>query len=252
MDTSDQLTIDTPEQVALELPIAGVGSRFLAVAADTVVQVLLALLGLLAVLGLSQFGAAGFLAIGPALLVLFGFALYWGYFTFFEILWKGQTPGKRLAGVRVIKMSGRPVDAASTIVRNLLRAIDLLPGMYAAGVVCMMLNRHSRRVGDFVAGTVVIHDRPDAAVADAWETPSRQPRFASTISAALTSDELVLIETYLARRHDAPGHIRDAMAKRILEMLEARHNLTPDPGHDVDAFLAETARSARETARMRT
>ena len=129
MPLTDELRIDTPEQIALELPIAGIGSRFLAIAVDTVLQVL----SYTALLVILIFAAP--LIAGPttslpslsgsvvlALLVFTSFCIYWGYFAVFEIFWKGQTPGKRLAGIRVIKDSGRPADALSVILRNLMRA----------------------------------------------------------------------------------------------------------------------------------
>ena len=64
-----------------------------------------------------------------------------------------------MARIRVIKESGRPINAYEAIGRNFVRIIDFLPGMYGVGVLCMLLNRYSRRLGDYVAGTVVVHDR---------------------------------------------------------------------------------------------
>ncbi len=164
MQSSDQLHIHTPEQIALELPLAGIGSRFLGLAIDTLLQIVLYIVGslLLAWIGIS--GIARYLlwvptSWIPAIAILFFFGVYWGYFAIFEIFWKGQTPGKRLAKIRVIKESGRPINAYEAIARNLMRAIDGLPGMYGAGIVCMMLNAQNRRIGDFVAGTVVVHDQ---------------------------------------------------------------------------------------------
>src|SRR6185295_15315903 len=105
---------------------------------------------------------------GPALGILFTFCVYWGYFAFFEIIWSGRTPGKRIASIRVIKESGRPLNAYEAIGRNVLRAIDFLPVMYGLGVVVMMLNRQSRRIGDFVAGTVVVYDTATDQLAPDW------------------------------------------------------------------------------------
>ena len=83
-------------------------------------------------------------------------------------MWDGQTPGKRVAGIRVVKESGRPADGAAVLLRNLLRAVDMLPFGYAVGIICMMLNRQSRRLGDFVAGTVVVHDRREKERGFEW------------------------------------------------------------------------------------
>ena len=92
------------------------------------------------------------------ILILFLFCVYWGYFAFFEVIWKGQTPGKKLAGIRVIKDSGRALNVYEVIGRNLLRAVDWLPVMYITGIVSMMISRRNQRLGDHLAGSIVVHD----------------------------------------------------------------------------------------------
>ena len=158
MDSIDQLRIDTPEQIALELPLAGIGSRFLALAIDTLIQSVFYLITAFIFIFTLPLGSSVFMflpkLVGPALAIFILFAIYWGYFAFFESIWSGQTPGKRYAGIRVIKESGRPINAFDAIGRNLMRAVDGLPGIYGVGLVCMMCNQQSRRLGDFVAGTV--------------------------------------------------------------------------------------------------
>jgi uncharacterized RDD family membrane protein YckC len=200
----DHLQIDTPEQIALELPLAGIGSRFLGLAIDTLLQIVLYVIGtfvlILAGAFLASEGIGRYfrwipVSWGPAIAILFVFCVYWGYFAFFEIIWKGQTPGKRLAKIRVIKESGRPINAYEAIARNLLRAIDALPGMYGVGIVCMMLNSQNRRIGDYVAGTVVVH------------------------------------ETRLEHSHRAGIHESSARADR-LRRTGADRNLSPPPGRD--------------------
>ena len=260
MDTFDQLRIDTPEQVALELPIAGVGSRFLAIAVDTLVQ---AVAGILAIVLLSvalpallrYFPATVAIGpvLGPALLVLFFFCLYWGYFAFFEILWSGQTPGKRLAQIRVIKDSGSPIDPTAALIRNLLRAIDLLPAIYAAGVVCMIFDRNSRRIGDLVAGTVVVHDHAAEGIATAWSpaAPAATATAPFSVNVSLNPDEILLIETFLERRFSLDTGVRRATATRIAGVIQARAQLPPVSGQDVEDYLESIARQARDAGRMR-
>ena len=155
----DKLTIDTPEQVPLEFVLAGIGSRFMAAFLDTLIQAaLFVILGLLAIALSAALNLAG-LSSTWAIAVVFlgGFTVIWGYYTLFEIFWRGQTPGKRWAGIRVIKDSGRPINVFEAITRNVMRVLDWLPGMYAAGVCVMLLNKKHRRLGDFVAGTLVVH-----------------------------------------------------------------------------------------------
>src|SRR3984957_14681816 len=174
MNSFDQLKIDTPEQIALELPLAGIGSRFLAISIDTLIQVALYVIAALIFFFNIPVGSSIFLwlphLIGPAMAIFLLFAIYWGYFAIFEILWKGQTPGKRYTGIRVIKESGQPINVFEAVGRNLMRAVDALPGVYGVGVVCMMCNQQSRRLGDFVAGTVVVHEKPSEGVRPSWNT----------------------------------------------------------------------------------
>ena len=168
MQSLDRLDIDTPEQIALELPLAGIGSRFLALAIDSLLQVVVVIavviVGALMASGSRRTDWSGLdrffsQTIGAIVLVLLPFCLYWGYFAFFEVLWQGRTPGKRVAGIRVIHQSGRPMTAIECIGRNLMRGVDILPGMYGVGLICMMCNAQNRRVGDFIAGTIVVHDK---------------------------------------------------------------------------------------------
>jgi uncharacterized RDD family membrane protein YckC len=254
VDSFDQLKIDTPEQIALELPLAGIGSRFLAIAIDTLIQTALYLITALIFLFTLPLGSSVFMflprLIGPAMAVFILFAIYWGYFAIFEILWKGQTPGKRFAGIRVIKESGRPINAFEAIGRNLLRAVDGLPGIYGVGLVCMMCNRQSRRLGDFVAGTVVVHEKPTEEVRPSWSTAteasSAEPRVVQA-----TADELVLIETYLSRRWELDPEVRLRTAIQIADRIKAKTGLESQPRQHVDDFLEEAARRIRNSGHFR-
>jgi len=255
VQSSDQLHIHTPEQIALELPLAGIGSRFLGLAIDTLLQIVLYLAGglLFAWIGIS--GIAHLVSWLPAswfgaVMILFLFCVYWGYFAIFEILWNGQTPGKRLAKIRVIKESGRPINAYEAIARNLLRAIDVLPTLYGVGVVCMMLNSQNRRIGDFVAGTVVVHDQRTEEVRPDWNTAAEAAP-ANPQLASLTSDDLVLIETYLQRRFQLEQSVRDNAAFQIGIRITNKTGLQRDPAQSMDDFLEAVARQIRDTARFR-
>jgi uncharacterized RDD family membrane protein YckC len=254
--SADHLQIDTPEQIALELPLAGIGSRFLGLAIDTLLQFALYFIGVLllwfaaSVIGIGRYLRwipANFV---PALVILFMFCVYWGYFAFFEIIWKGQTPGKRLAKIRVIHESGRPINVYEAIGRNLLRVIDGLPGMYGVGVVCMILNSQNRRLGDYVAGTVVVHDQRTEEVSPEWnmaaETAPSHPQLSQ-----VTSEELVLIETYLHRRADLELGVRDKTAYEIATRITRKTGLQRDPNQSLDQFLETVARQIRDTARLR-
>ena len=253
VNSFEQLKIDTPEQIALELPLAGIGSRFLAMAIDTLIQ-----FGLYLVVGIVFFLILGLSSdlfwklpgtIGPAIGLFVIFAIYWGYFAIFEIIWKGQTPGKRFAGIRVINASGRPINAFEAIGRNLMRAVDGLPGIYGVGLVCMMLNKQSRRLGDFVAGTVVVHEKPSEEVRPTWNTAT-ESESGSGGMAHVTAEELVLIETYLSRRFELDPEVRLRTAIQIADRIKAKTGLQPQPHQHVDDFLEEAARKVRDRGRF--
>src|ERR1051325_4927825 len=228
MDSMDQLQIDTPEQIALELPLAGIGSRFLALVIDTLIQFVIYIIGAV-VIGLAAAGTFVFnwvpKSMAPAAFILLIFSVYWGYFALFEILWKGQTPGKRYAGIRVMKDSGRPANAFEAITRNLMRAVDSLPGFYGVGLVTMMLNKQSRRLGDFVAGTIVVHEKLTKEVKPAWIAPMPEQTSVSPQLALITADDLVLIETYLQRRWDFEAIVRNNTAIQIANRIETKTGL---------------------------
>ena len=92
------------------------------------------------------------------------FLLYYGYFAAFEALWGGQTPGKRAVGLRVISVTGQPITTFDALLRNLLRIVDQMPGIYAVGVLSIFFTARNQRLGDLVAGTVVVqeHGLPQA------------------------------------------------------------------------------------------
>jgi len=251
VNSSDKLTIETPEQVELEFKLAGIGSRFLAVLIDSILQGILFF-----VLALTAGFASPLLSkISPqywkweaAFFILFLFCLYWGYFAFFEALWKGQTPGKRLAKIRVIKDTGRAITAYEAIGRNLVRCIDYLPGVYAVGVITMFLNSRQRRIGDFVAGTVVVHER---AADEAMPTFSARAQLDQALSTSqLTVPDLQLIEAFLGRRYELDAEVRRAKARQIAEHVARRLKLD-GPLPAAEDFLEAVVRKYRDTARFR-
>ena len=259
MESLDRLDIDTPEQISLELPLAGIGSRFLALTLDSLIQVgmviVLTIMGWIVSMSYTELSGAAdkFFSetIGTIVLIFVPFCLYWGYFAFFEILWQGRTPGKRVAGLRVIHQTGRPMTAIECIGRNLIRVIDMQPApLYAVGLICMMCNKQNRRVGDFIAGTIVVHDKALDSVSPSWggttSANSVQPDLRK-----LSSDELVLIETYLNRRYDLEATVRLTTAQRIVAMISEKLGIPKPPEQRDDDFLENLARQLRDGASFR-
>jgi len=256
----DRFEIDTPEQIALELPLAGIGSRLLALATDSLLQLALVLalfiigalvsMGDYSSLGLGQYFRFLSQTVGAFLLVLIPFCLYWGYFAFFEIIWDGKTPGKRVAGIRVIHQSGRPMTAVECIGRNLMRGVDIIPGVYGVGLICMMCNQQNRRLGDFVAGTIVVHDKAQESVTPSWGNRVANERLQPELR-KLAPDDLVLIETYLSRRYEVDGVVRITTAQRIVAMITQKTGMPKPPEQGDDDFLESIARQLRDGASFR-
>jgi uncharacterized RDD family membrane protein YckC len=163
----------TTEKVPFTYRVAGIGSRYLAWLVDVLALIVLAFLGLL-FSNVLEIGRAG---LGQALFQLWLFVLMWGYFLLFEWLWDGQTPGKRLLGVRVIRRNGTSLGFAGSALRNIVRVVDLLPFFYAFGSAVSASNRQNLRLGDLAADTLVVHlDRrggPVQAILDAESDKGR-------------------------------------------------------------------------------
>ena len=257
---ADQLSIGTPEQVALQFPVAGIGSRFVALLLDHLIQfaalfaIALAASVLLAATGhqgaLSTLGKWTLAAITFVL-----FLLFWGYFALFEAFWHGQTPGKRAMHLRVLKDAGRQITLFESLARNLLRVLDYLPSVYVAGVITMLANKSNKRLGDLAAGTIVVHERaidqpllwsqPSAApfATSAFPTlaasaPAVPTLFPPDAIAQLTAPDLVLIETFFARALDLPLETRAAMAYRIVAELCTKMHVPPPEGNPERALEA--------------
>jgi uncharacterized RDD family membrane protein YckC len=140
----------TPEGVALHLPAAGPVPRALAWAIDLAIRmVALMIVGMV----MGALGTAGF---GPYFVMTF--VVFWFYPVLFEVLGHGRTPGKRALGLRVIAANGAPVGWLAAFIRNLMRTVDMLPFGYATGLVASLADPWGRRLGDMIAGTLVVHD----------------------------------------------------------------------------------------------
>ncbi|MEI9979133.1 MAG: RDD family protein [Edaphobacter sp.] len=244
---ADQLNIETPEQVDLRFPIAGIGSRFLAILTDSVIQIIVFWLtifvfALVVSAAPHVGGSTAFVNTGAkwfvAVVFLFYFLLYWGYFSLFEAFWNGQTPGKRLLKIRVIKDSGRQITLFEALARNLIRVIDALPSVYLVGVITMLCNREQKRLGDLVAGTIVVHERSTEQpllahnsrtfTASLYPQPLETPREPATPLvpadgiARLDAGDLNIIDTFFSRALDLDLDKRAEIAGRIAQRMSAK------------------------------
>jgi uncharacterized RDD family membrane protein YckC len=162
-----ELTISTPEHVPIRLEPAGAGSRFLAVLIDSSITMGISIaIATICGVFLSR-GVAG------AIFVTTTFFLTWGWHIAFETRGNGRTPGKRALSLRVIDARGLPVSVYQSLVRNIMRVIDFIPAFYGFGAIAILISPLRRRVGDVVAGTLVIRDAQPLAVHGQIATPRR-------------------------------------------------------------------------------
>lgn len=210
-------TIDSPEQVRFEVRLAGPARRGLAYAIDLLIKlgVLLGLGILLLIGGMSRSELGGWTL---GVYVLVAFFMEWGYGVLFESITSGRTPGKRAMRLRVVKEGGHPINFMDAFLRNLLRAADFLPSGYALGVVVMGLDPRFRRLGDLVAGTmVVVEERSHVAPAVQLRPPPTAAELAALpATARLLPAEREALDLFV-RRLDRLGPARaDELAELVL------------------------------------
>jgi uncharacterized RDD family membrane protein YckC len=253
------------------MPLAGIGSRFIALLVDTLIW-LASFLVLAVLVTIFLPGIAAFSKISAkwavALVILIVFLVNWGYFTLFEAFWNGRTPGKRVARIRVIQRSGRAIGLFESMARNLVRYVDIQPfPLYAVGVIAIFATRQHQRLGDLAAGTLVVRDRVEeaplwgdsgartfTAPSFAPAAPAPEPHTAYSLPATgiakLSSTDLEVLEGFFSRRLDMSLSTRHALAERIAAAIEAKSGLEPPEGASVETFLEATARQLRDQARM--
>lgn len=211
--------IETPEQLGFRVELAGLAHRAAAWILDTSIRgVLLAIsaagLGFFGSLSDAVFGAAG-AGYGQGLFLVLLFAVTWLYFVFFEMVMRGSSPGKRAFGLRVLSQDGLPITLRQSVLRNLGRAADVLvaPGaIVPVGGLVIALDPRSRRLGDLLAGTIVVVERrvPDP--------PARSPSLAELealpVRPPLDRDDLEALEAFVRR-----GALTDERRREIADLI---------------------------------
>jgi uncharacterized RDD family membrane protein YckC len=260
IETEETLIIETPERVSLAFALASIGNRFLAVAIDHFIQyftIFVVAWTFLSISGLGETvereGAYALFQEMPkwtiAVMIIVLFLIFAGYFIFFEWLWNGQTPGKRLLKLRVIREDGRPITLWEAMARNLLRIFDTFPGfilpVYSIGLITIFMSRRDQRVGDMFAGTVVIRERSDEApkfsevfstrVTDAALRRLQKQTFFTADLRNVTEAEIEVVESVLRRRDDLSERQRLWMAWRVA--LPIMYKIKP--AYDMQTFTYE-------------
>jgi len=209
VDNSVYYEIETPEGTALSFAVAGLWSRAAAWLIDLSIRIVIYI-----VLAISLSITGLF---GQGLLLIAFFVLEWFYPVFYEVLNHGMTPGKKIIGIRVVDMHGLHIDWSSSMSRNLLRFIDMLPLIYGVGFISLLMTRYSQRIGDLVAGTYVIYDEPILTQSGAFSfltSAQINPEFQPMIT-ALSKQERSAFVSYAEREQ----LLSDARKQELLELI---------------------------------
>ncbi|MCA9752534.1 MAG: RDD family protein [Gemmatimonadetes bacterium] len=240
--------IETPEQVAFRMERAGLGSRAFAAMLDTVILFVLYLglffgfFGLVSAIwsvNLAEDWDSSLVQVLWAVFILVSSFLFSGYYILFEWFWNGQTPGKRALSIRVVADGGIPATFGRIVIRNLVRLVDFLGG-YAVGVIVIFASRQEKRLGDLVAGTVVIRE--------ARRSRGEILRLGAPTPAArrLDPELLDLVRRYWERANDLDADTRRRLARDLLARVAPAMNRAPTPGL-AERDLLEITRDLFET-----
>ena len=224
------LEVRTPESIAFNYELAGLGSRFLAVLVDQGIQLLI----LAAIFGGIVLAATRSVARHPAtaatdklevslaiaLVVAVLFVVLFGYFIAFEALWNGQTPGKKLLGLRVVRDGGYPIDFGASLIRNLIRVGEQLVGYYLIAAVSALISPENKRLGDLAAGTIVVRDARLTPPRELFRITERETAYSPT--AYLSGEERALIKRFLERRSALTIQRRQELASQLASRIRDR------------------------------
>jgi uncharacterized RDD family membrane protein YckC len=235
--------------------VAGIGSRFMAAFVDFLAYFVIAI-------GVSiLYGQINRRVADPALssaleaaYIAFTFLLYWAYYIVFELVWGGQSPGKRLVGLRVIRIDGAPAAPGQIVICNIMRLVDLFPGFYVTGLVTMFLNSQSRRLGDFAAGTLVVREGRKVSLSQLSHALAPTLHLSEHAAAEATAlpihrldpERRNLVREFIARRADMSTRQRATVAMQIAGSVAQRLDM-PQPASPAAAeYLIELAAAASE------
>lgn len=261
MQWNDEIRIETPEQIDVQLEIAGLGSRFVAQLYDWLIKWgLVVVIGLLILVVLALLGAPldsmpSKLALAVLVVVFYFFLL--GFDIYFELRHNGRTPGKKRAGIRVVRQAGGPLDFQAACVRNLLGMADFLPSAYLLGALLILLSPRGQRLGDLAAGTIVIRERavapPDALEDEIEGLASKDIAFSAEQLRSCVADDRHLLRSYFQRYRQLEPSARSRLAFRLTESFLQRLAYEPPTpivdSSEAEALLASLYRDLRNWSR---
>lgn len=248
---SRKTIIETPENIFLEYELAGLGSRFIAFWIDTLIQIILTFV--LIWFLLMAAGFAGMLTgsqqmgqtMQTVLMVLALFFLYQGYYIFFEVRWKGQSPGKRLMKLRVIGDKGLPVTFYQATIRNIMRIIDMLPPVffmpsYGLGSLIIMISQQCKRAGDYAAGTIVIKEqrfRGFEIFASIQTNPDYVNKIRIPVRKKIHGQDYYILREFFFRKNTLSPEQRRFIAAKLASYFRLKLNMGPSAENNDVRFL---------------
>ena len=229
---SSALPIETPEGISFTHELASLTDRGRAYLIDLLIRI--AVVAVVAVLFAIFLGPA--ILAGVGLWLILYFVVEWGYYVLFDVVWDGQSPGKRLFELRVIKSAGHPIGFYDSALRNLLRAADIVPMTYATGVITILCTRRFQRLGDLAADTIVVHERKTWFAGQA--VPGRPEAVQADLrKVTLSNRERRLLQEFMMRKDRLHPDRRDELAE-ILATAYREHFKLPAEG-DATALLSK-------------
>jgi len=241
VEIDDRFVAATPEGVSLEFVLAGLGSRFLAVFLDLLIQAAAIAVIVLALVKGIGFSTPARLYVTTGAISLVGVLLILGYFVLFESLNAGRTPGKAMTGLRVVRVTGGPVGVRASLLRNVVRLVDWLPSLYAVGAILILVTRNHQRLGDMLAGTLVVRERTAVsrlATGTAWNHQAQwlPPELSHWDVTNVSTPELDVVNRFLVGRAgyspEARGRLASDLASRLWPRVAG-----PTGPMDPEAFL---------------
>ncbi|MBN2444202.1 MAG: RDD family protein [Spirochaetales bacterium] len=233
------IEIETPEKIIFSYTISSTGARIVSYTIDGIVQLIV--IGIL-VLIVSSAGIvdvsgsySGFMREMSGLLVAFAFLVYfliqWGYFILFEVIMEGQSPGKKLMRIRVIKTNGESPDLPTIILRNLLRAVDAFPVYNLVGGLVSIIDSKSRRIGDIISGTIVVREtmfnlkEPDFIT---LLKSSREETAFSLYTHKLNEEDLYILRRFLNEKNKLPSGKQFEIGLKLAQRIKHKLHITEE------------------------
>lgn len=249
MTLDHRYSVDTPENITFNYELAGIGTRFLAATVDSTLILLLQFVlwfGVLFLMWLIEPLLALPGSVVLAITSVLSFAFLWGYYLYFELAQNGQSPGKRLLRLRVVREGGRPITFNAAAIRNLVRLVDFLPVLYGVGVLAMFIDGQARRLGDLAAGTLVVKEARAVSLQEltrqqAHAAPAPIPPEVAQVPLLqnirlVQAGDYELVQEFLSRRRELSRSSRERLAAQLAITLSERLVIDVEPRY-YESFL---------------